>query len=165
MSVDFKSIKYNEKFDGHPKYSKSLSAIEYRRKLLSKVEEKLEDQQICTEELISVSHQNDENSDVKVVASIVLLLKEVLPDVRKSQSDSRTHDTNNMDKNDPVTYENISGSDNSNFNILLHEYNLTPGPSISGNHPELSSNFMRAEYPHSEAEPVPSPIAHRGSYT
>lgn len=51
--------------------------MDYGDRLLSKISESLELDQICDRELISVNHQCDESCDIEITASVVLILKEV----------------------------------------------------------------------------------------
>ena len=89
MIVDYKSIKYNEKFDGFPEHMVSLSAEDYKSRLSLKIKGRLGNHQICSDELISVSYQNDNDNDIEVVASVVLILDEVPREALKTQNGTK----------------------------------------------------------------------------
>jgi hypothetical protein len=74
FKVAYQSLSYAETFDGQRKPLKQLA---YGDKLLSKISESLELDQICDRELISVDYQCDESCDTEITASVVLILKEV----------------------------------------------------------------------------------------
>ena len=86
MIVDYKSIKYSEKFDGFPQHMVSLSAGDYKSRLLLKIKGSLGNHQVCPDALISVSHQNDDENDIEVVASVVLILNEVPSGILTTQN-------------------------------------------------------------------------------
>ena len=89
MSVEFKTVKYHEIFDGFLKQYVPLSLSEYRARLLIKIQEKIDRPQICWEELISVSHLKDDKSDLEITASAVLILNEIVPEKIKTKKTKR----------------------------------------------------------------------------
>ena len=85
--------------------------LNYGDRLLSKIKESLEHDQICDTELISVYQQCDEASDIQVTASAVLILKEV--DISDIDAESRsprainfTDDVNTSRERTNLTVEN-----------------------------------------------------------
>jgi hypothetical protein len=77
FKVAYQSLSYAETFDGFDGQRKPLKQLAYGDKLLSKISESLELDQICDRELISVDYQCDESCDIEITASVVLILKEV----------------------------------------------------------------------------------------
>ena len=100
MSVEFKSVKYHEIFDGFLKQYVPLTLSEYRARLLIKIQEKIDRPQICWEELISVSHSKDDKSDLEITASAILILNEIIPEKmnrKKTKRNSMSRKNGNGD--------------------------------------------------------------------
>lgn len=99
----------------------SLTTLQYREILLSKISQSLESDQICVAEFISVCRECDDSSDLEVTASVALILKEL------STGEDEEEEEEIDVKNQSLENESVDDEERETSNIE------DPGPQITSN--------------------------------
>jgi hypothetical protein len=114
LNVSYKEINYSNKFDGHRKQYKKLMKYEYQERLLEKINKRLENEQICDENCISVSFENTEDDNIEVVAVAIMILKDI--EYSQNLEIAKNKNNNINDGDNEIRIRNKAVSTNSSDN-------------------------------------------------
>lgn len=114
MNIKFQSTKYSKKFDGYKKQYKKLIKYEYKERLIEKINKRLDDEQICDANCISVSFENAEDEDIEVVAVAIVVLKDI-EYFKNLEINNNNGDCNNNDNFDSSNINSDINGHNSNI--------------------------------------------------
>jgi hypothetical protein len=93
-----------------------LIKYEYQERLLEKINERLENGQICDEHCISVSFENTEDEDIEVVAAAIMILKDIEYSENLEIAKNKNDNINDSDNENHIRNKAISTNSSNNAN-------------------------------------------------